>query len=205
MVPASPPGRCSQRNNKVVSEKTAMVNIPKKTTCAARPTGAPPRTRHGARKHFLQEQELVLPQPPVPVHRLRLFSMELLWEAQGGVKVVACHAAVVCFGQRRLRNREQGRKKEEKDTHSKDAARSGSCRTPPPPALEDWRLSRPASALRIVRSSCQQRGEERNKKTERERVQGKEDKEEATPSRESQAQRRKKNKATRRKQRDRRK
>ena len=75
-------------------------------------------------------------------------------------------------------------KKKEKVTHFQDAATSGSCRTPPPPALEDWRPSRPLPTLCFVRSSCQRRGkEERNRKKKRERVQDKGDNEEATPSR----------------------
>ena len=43
---------------------------------------------------FLQEEELVLPQPPVPVHYLWLFLAELAWEAEGSGKVVFGDAAV---------------------------------------------------------------------------------------------------------------
>ena len=45
---------------------------------------------------FLQEQELALPETPVPVHHLWLFFVELLGEAEGGGKVVVGDAVVPC-------------------------------------------------------------------------------------------------------------
>jgi len=45
---------------------------------------------------FLQEEELALPETPVPVHRLWFLPVELLRETQGCGKVAAGDALVVC-------------------------------------------------------------------------------------------------------------
>ena len=45
---------------------------------------------------FLQEEELALPETPVTVHHLWLFSVELLGEAKGSGKVVFGDAVAPC-------------------------------------------------------------------------------------------------------------
>ena len=77
-------------------KKTATVNISKKQPVLLVPQAHRQGRVAELANFFPQEQELVLPQTPVPVHRLRLLTAELLGEAEGGGKVVAGDALVDC-------------------------------------------------------------------------------------------------------------